>query len=108
MDRPAPLRFSPEKRWLITSAWAAMLLISDLPDILWKAFFGQVPGWLFWGKVGLLALFFGLCLVWMGIRPLRPFAFIMLVFYPAFAASTWMGSTPWWRSARLGSTVGRP
>lgn len=103
MDQAAPLRISPEKRFLIVSAWAAMLLISDLPDVLWKAVFGQVPGWLFWIKVGLLALFFGLCLVWKGIRPLRQLAFIMLVFYLAFAASTWIGSTPWWKGRFAGA-----
>ena len=36
------------------------MLVSDFPDILWNAFFGQVPEWLVWIKAGLLAFFFGL------------------------------------------------
>jgi membrane protease YdiL (CAAX protease family) len=98
MNPASPLHDSPEKRFLIASAWTAMLLISDLPDVIWNGFLGQVPAWLFWIKVGFLVLFFGLCLIWKRIRPLWQYASIMLVFYLAFAASIRIGDTAWWQS----------
>lgn len=87
-----------ERRLLIFFAWAIMLLISDLSDIIWNMLLGQVPEWLFWIKVGLLALFLGICVVWKKIRPLWQYVFIMFVFYLAFAVSRWIGDTPWWKS----------
>ncbi len=60
MNANNSLRNTQEKRYLIYAAWVSMLLVSDFSDILWNAFFGQVPEWLVWIKVGLLAFFFGL------------------------------------------------
>jgi len=86
-----------QKRLLIFSAWSSILLVSDLPDIIWYAVFGQVPSWLFVAKVGFLALFFALCFLWKTIRPLLPFAFVMLVFYSALVASEWVRTLAWWQ-----------
>jgi hypothetical protein len=97
-------------RLLVFCAWAAILLISDLPDIIWNRLLGQVPESLFWMKVGVLGLLLVACSVWERVRPLRQFALVMLVFFLAFAASTWAGNTPWWRSRfggpRVSFTVG--
>jgi hypothetical protein len=90
---------------LVFCAWAAILLISDLPDIIWNPIFGQAPESMFWMKVGVLGLLLAVCSVWKRIRPLRQFAVVMLVFYLAFAASTWAGNTPWWRSRFSGPQV---
>lgn len=85
------------KRLLIFSTWLSILLVSDLPDIISHAVFGQIPGWLFWVKVGFLALFFGLCSLWKNIRSLRPFVFVMLVFFVALAVSNWVKTSAWWK-----------
>ncbi len=94
-----------EKRILIISAWTAMLLISSLPDILWNGLTGQVPAWLDWGKVGAIALFFGLTLIWKRIRSLWQYACVLLVFYLAYIVSQWVGNTPWWQSRFNGPDV---
>lgn len=86
------------KRPLVIAAWAAMLLISDLPNILWDAVTGSVPAWLFWAKVGFLALFLGVCLAWKTLRPLWKFALIMLVFYLALAGRDALGTLAWWQN----------
>lgn len=85
-----------ERRLLIFSAWFSILLVSDLPDIICNAVFGQVPAWLLGAKLGFLFLFFGLCLIWKNLRPLRPYAFVMLVFYAALTASEWVRTSAWW------------
>ncbi len=85
-----------ERRWLIFSAWLSILLVSDLPDIICNAVFGQVPAWLFGAKLGFLVLFFGLCFIWKNLGPLQPYAFVMLVFYAALTASEWVRTSAWW------------
>ena len=87
-----------QKRRLVFFAWLSILLVSDLPDIICSTIFGQVPEWLFGVKVGFLFLFFGLCLVWKNIRPLLPYAFVMLVFFVALAVSEWVRTSVWWQS----------
>ncbi len=82
-----------------------MLLISDLPDICLDALLGQVPGWLFWGKVGLLALCLGLCLIWQAVRSLWQYSFIMLILYLALRTSTWIGNTSCWQGHFAGPQV---
>jgi membrane protease YdiL (CAAX protease family) len=89
-------RSTSERRWLILSAWFSILLISDLPDIICGAVFWQVPAWMFGAKVGFLVLFFVLCFIWKNLRLLRPYAFVMLVFYAALAASEWVKTSAWW------------
>jgi hypothetical protein len=44
-----------DKRLAIMFAWGMILLVSELPDVLFKAIAGSVPGHLSWAKVGLLA-----------------------------------------------------
>jgi len=87
---------SSERRWLIFSAWFSILLVSDLPNIICDAVFSQVPSWLFGAKAGFLVLFYGLCFIWKNLRLLRSYAFVMVVFYAALAASEWVKSSAWW------------
>jgi membrane protease YdiL (CAAX protease family) len=88
----------PRDKWLlIISAWSSILLVSNFPDIISSMIFGEVPGWMFWGKVGLLGFFFGLCHLWRSVRPLRPYAFVMLVFYVALAVSDLVKTSVWWQ-----------
>ncbi|HYL16045.1 MAG TPA: hypothetical protein VEV41_23630 [Terriglobales bacterium] len=99
------LEDSGSRRLLISSAWITILLISSLPDIVWHAIFGPIPTWIFWAKVAVLALLLGICGACKKIRPLWQFAGVMLVFYLAIAASTWIGNTPWWKSRFSGPQV---
>jgi membrane protease YdiL (CAAX protease family) len=87
-----------KKRFLILSAWTLMLLVSDLPDILWKTFEGRIPEPLFWAKVGLLSICLALCFFWKRARPLRPYVFVLFVFFLALGVSTWVGKMSWWIS----------
>jgi membrane protease YdiL (CAAX protease family) len=97
MNTGAVLQKPVEKPWLLLSAWLSILFVSDLPDILSSTIFGQVSPWLFYGKVAFLALFFGACLLWGKLRPLQPYASVMLVFFLALTASDWVRNQAWWQ-----------
>ena len=47
----------PNTTVLIITAWLSILLVSELPDILFNLFSGQVPGWLLPGTAVFLVLF---------------------------------------------------
>ena len=87
---------SGERRWLILSAWFSILMVSDLPDIIFNYASGQVPSWLFAAKTGFLVLFLGACFIGKNLRLLRPYAVVMVVFYAALTASEWVKSSAWW------------
>jgi membrane protease YdiL (CAAX protease family) len=86
-----------ERQWLIFSAWFTILLVSDLPDIIFNYVLKEVPSWLIWIKVIFLVFFIGLCVFWKNLRLLRPFSFVMLVFFAALIASDWVRTSSWWR-----------
>jgi hypothetical protein len=96
---------SSERLPLILSAWGLILLISDLPDVLWNAVTGEVPGWLFWGKVGMLGASLALCLLWKRLRPLWQFASVMLVFYLALEITGRIRNGDWWQARFGGANV---
>jgi len=97
MNTNVGLQNSNDKRWPIIFAWCSILLVSDLPDIISNAVFGQAPHWLFYCRVIFLALFTGFCFLWEKIRVLRPYALIMLVFFMALTASDWLSNLAWWK-----------
>jgi membrane protease YdiL (CAAX protease family) len=67
---------------LITAAgWAAVIAVSTLPDILFKELGGGLPGWLYWAKVGLLAVLLLASLAWGRLHPLRLFFAAALSLY---------------------------
>ncbi len=105
MNAPALVPAFNEKRLLAFSAWGTIPLISDVPDIACKAISGQVPESMPWIKAGVMALLFGLCLVWRRIHRLRQFVTVMLVFCLALAVSNWVGKTHWWTSRFGGPLV---
>ncbi len=78
-------------RPLIPVAWAAMLLGSDLPDIVWRLFAPE-PGWLGWGKLALLGAFLLVTLGWRPLRRLWPFAMLFL----AVKLSVLPNALAWW------------
>jgi membrane protease YdiL (CAAX protease family) len=59
--------------------WAVVLLVSDLPDAIWQAAFGDTPSWLFSVKIGLLMVVLVLSLIWKSIKVVRPYFFLLLV-----------------------------
>jgi membrane protease YdiL (CAAX protease family) len=86
-----------DKKFLAFVAWMSMLLVSDLPDIIWNMFSSTIPAGLFWAKVAFLAVFFGFCLARKRLRPLKAYAVVLLVFYLAFKASVWVGNFSGWQ-----------
>jgi hypothetical protein len=90
-----------DKRIATAFAWGMILLVSDLPDALFKAFAGSVPGHLSWAKVGLLAAGLIACFLWKRLRALGPFAFVFFVFFLALDLAGLARKTAWW-SGRFG------
>ncbi len=103
-SNPSP-RISSEKLTLILSAWGLILLISDLPDVIWNAVTGGIPDWLFWAKVGMLGAALALCLLWKRLRPLWQFTSVMLIFYLALALIARIRNNAWWQVRFGGENV---
>lgn len=92
-SRNKPLALSPS---LVVLAWVVTLFISDLPDILLRELTGNVPGWLFWSKVGLLLVLAAVSLAWQALRPLRDYLLILLVILLAsFGSVRLTNMKPW-------------
>jgi len=85
-----------ERRWVLSSVWFSILLVSDLPDIIINYVTGQVPSWLLGTKVVCLVLFLGICFLWKSLSLLRPYAIVMVVFYAALTSSECVKSSSWW------------
>ena len=95
-------------RLFIYISWAVILLISDLPNVLFATFTGDAPAWLFWAKVSILALLLAACLLSKPLRPIWQFALVFLVFFLALAARDWLLNTAFWQglfSAEKGFTI---
>lgn len=96
-------RWMPGSRWLIPFAWAAMLLVSNLPDMLFDQFAGSTPSWLFWAKAGLLLILAVFAWFWKAIRPLRFFFLILLVLTLLWwLVFSWIMLTPAWQDWTAG------
>lgn len=83
---------------IIIFAWASVLAMSDLPDVLLKTFSGNVPAWLSTAKILVPIILLVLCVAWKPIRGLWQFAFVFLVFDLALVASSWLYNTEFWQS----------
>jgi membrane protease YdiL (CAAX protease family) len=94
-----------DKRLAIMFAWGMILLVSELPDVLFKAIAGSVPGHLSWAKVGLLAAGLAACLLWKRLRALSPFAFVFFVFFLALNLTGLIREMPWWNGRFGGERV---
>ncbi len=90
--------------WIV--AWAAMLLVSDLPDILLTWLGAGIPSWIYWAKIGFLALFLGLTLLWRAIRPLWQYALILLTLFLALQLTGLLRNTAWFQGNFNYSGVG--
>jgi hypothetical protein len=76
---PYPLPLT--SRRLTALAWAATLLISALPDIIWDTWAGAIPAWLWGAKLSLLLTFGLAALIADPLRPLRNYFLIMAAMF---------------------------
>jgi len=94
---------------LLFASWIITLLISILPDVLFRELTGHIPGWLFWSKIGLLTLLLSVGLFWKAAGSLRQYFMVFLVLYLSQWAFGWIGDTPqwkeWFRSSALSTTM---
>lgn len=91
---PQPLFSS---RRVVALAWTVMLLVSTLPDVLWREGLGRPASALFWPKLALLALVVGIGLLWAPLRPLRGFAVVLCAVYAASELFARLAQTPAWQ-----------
>ena len=85
------------RKWLIAAAGMATLLVSDLPNLVWRWFQAE-PGWLYWVKVAFLAVFLLITLAVKNLRPLWKYAVIFLAFFLANRLSDQIGETALWQN----------
>lgn len=78
-------------------AWAAMLAVSDLPDIILAWLGVPVPPWMFAAKAVLLAVFLGLTLLSRALRPLGQYALALFTLYAALGLTSLLRATPWFQ-----------
>jgi hypothetical protein len=97
---------NPPRRIIWITAWAAMLLVSDLPDILLTWLGAGIPPWLIWVKIGFLAVFLGLTLLWRAIRPLWQYALILLTLFLALQLTNLLRNSAWFQGNFNYSGVG--
>jgi hypothetical protein len=88
----------PRRATLLLAAWVVTLLISLLPDVLWREFQIGDAAQLFWAKIALLGLGVILTFFWRDVRSLRLYFIVFLVLYLAERVSSWIGGTPFWKS----------
>lgn len=89
--------FPAAKRTLPIVAWASMLVVSDLPDILITWLGGSIPSWIFWAKAGFLVVFLGLTLLIKTIRPLWQYAAIFLTLFLALGLTNMIRFSDWFQ-----------
>jgi len=89
---------STTQRIIIVTAWAVMLVVSDLPDILITKMGGAIPTWILWAKTGFLVAFLVLTLVWKAIRPLWQYATILLTLFLVLSLMDLVRSTDWFQN----------
>ena len=85
------------KHTLPITAWVAMLIVSDLPDLLITLLGGTVPPWLFWAKAAFLAVFFGLTRLSKAIRPLWQYALALFTLFLALGLTSLLRGTAWFQ-----------
>lgn len=86
------------KPGLAAVAWAVMLAVSDLPDILITWMGGTPPSWLFWAKIAFLALFVAMACMGRLLRPLWQYALALLTLFLALGLTGLLRDTSWFQS----------
>jgi len=86
------------KKILVFTAWAVMLIVSDLPDILIKRLGGDLPSWMFWAKAAFLAFFLALTFLARSIRLLWQYGAVLFALFLALGLTGWLRNTAWFQS----------
>ncbi len=86
-----------DKYALPITAWAVMLIVSDLPDILMTRLGVPLPSWMFWGKAVFLAIFFGMTRLSKAIRPLWQYALALFTLFLALGLTSLLRGTAWFQ-----------
>lgn len=99
-----PAKLQTPKKNLVLIAWIIAILISLLPDILFREITGSLPIWVFWAKVGFGLVFLLLCAILKALRPLWKFSVVLLAvlvldwivgrFYSVIGYTTWLARAP--------------
>lgn len=102
-DRPPPAAGAPPgpsvgPRWLAGVAWAVMLVVSDLPEIVLHHAGSKPPAGFAWAKLALLLLFLGLTLAWRALRPLLGYAVVLSALVAALNLTSLVRGTGWFQS----------
>ena len=77
---PAENRLAPVRQ-IVWAAWIIMLLVSMLPNIIFTELFKQATPWLFWAKLGLLAVLIGVSYFWHVLTPLRKYLWVLAAIF---------------------------
>ncbi len=73
--------------------WVVVLLVSDLPNAIWQALWGEPPVWLFWVKVLILLVVILVSLAWKPIQVVCPYFFLLLILMLALWGMNWVMGT---------------
>ena len=87
----------PGPAWLAGVAWAVMLLVSDLPEIVGHHAGARLPAGLAWAKLGLLLLFLGATIAWRALRPLLGYAVVLSTLFAALNVTSVVRGTEWYQ-----------
>lgn len=79
------------------AAWAAMLVVSDLPDIILGRLGIALPPCMAWAKVVFLAAFVAATLALRALRRLRPYALALFTLFLALGLTGLLRSTAWFQ-----------
>ena len=74
----AALYTTTSKGLSLTIAWATTLLVSQLPDIVFKELIGNLPAWLYGAKIGLIVALLLVSISWKRLRALWLFFAVLL------------------------------
>ncbi|MBN1660562.1 MAG: CPBP family intramembrane metalloprotease [Anaerolineae bacterium] len=84
-------------------AWAIMLAVSLLPDVVMNELVRQPAPWLWQAKMGLVLALVVLTFAWKPVTSLRAYALIFATFLAAEWIWTWIGGTAQWQRWFSGS-----
>jgi membrane protease YdiL (CAAX protease family) len=70
--------------------WVIVLLVSDLPNAIWQALWGEPPAWLFWVKIFILLIVILVSLAWKPIQVVRSYFILLLVLMLALWGMNWV------------------
>jgi membrane protease YdiL (CAAX protease family) len=73
--------------------WVIVLLVSDLPNAIWQALWGEPPAWLFWVKIFILLIVILVSLAWKPIQVVRSYFILLLVLMLALWGMNWVIAT---------------